>query len=84
MGIERSVKETAKKIIGENNAEYIKGILYIAKHRRYLNSENCMELHSDYIDGVHVLELEKAHVFGGYYDVPLFSEADHKILVHVV
>lgn len=84
MDIEKGIKKAAKKIVGEDGTQYIKGIFYIAKHRGYLNSENCMEIHTEYVEDVQVLELEKKHVFGGYYDVPLFSETDHRILVHVI
>lgn len=59
MDIEKGIKKAAKKIVGEDGTQYIKGIFYIAKHRGYLNSENCMEIHTEYVEDVQVLELEK-------------------------
>lgn len=80
----KRAKKTVKRLVGEENVQSVKATLQLMKTPMLGIGISHMTKNVEEIGDIIVLEQDGSHVFCGYYDLPLFSDDENKILVHVI
>lgn len=73
-----NLKKSVKKLLGNQNADYVKGSLKLLKSKR-LNM-NVLQYNDNYVDNIKLFSAKGFNVFCGYYDYFPLSE-DKKLLL---